>query len=152
MNHSTSHAKYTRQYRSRHPLAEYAISQIETLELRAQDIIKAMGYPTKHTLPACERLRHVLSNQYLGLDGSYRDGYFTADAFLAKLFTVLEMPYELFAEDTAQIKYELNPNLHALPKYSLRDDINIQFDNTKLLLDATNDYKFTVQQKKTDSA
>nr|WP_317199832.1 hypothetical protein [uncultured Psychrobacter sp.] len=151
MNHSTSHAKYTRQYHPRHPLAQYAISQIEALELRAQHIIKAMGYPTKHTLPACERLRHVLSNKHLGLDGSYRDGYFTADAFLAKLFIVLEIPYELFAEDTAQIKYELNP-MHALPKYSLQTSFDAQFDNTKLTLDATNDYKFTVQQKKTDSA
>lgn len=62
-------------------LAQYAINQIATLELRSQDIVKAMGYPLKHTMPGCKRLRHVLSNKHLGLDGSYIDKYFTADEF-----------------------------------------------------------------------
>ena len=104
MSHIANQSKYTRHYHPRHLLAQYAINQIATLELRSQDIVKAMGYPIKHTIPACERLRHVLSNKYLGLDGSYRDKYFTADEFLAVLFAVLDIPYTPFAEDIAQIK------------------------------------------------
>ena len=57
MSQSTHPSKYTRRYQPCHPLAQYAITQIDILELRAQDIIKAMGYPLKHTIPACERLR-----------------------------------------------------------------------------------------------
>lgn len=110
-------SKYTRRYCPRHPLAQYAILQIDTLELRAQDIVKAMGYPLKHTIPACERLRHVLSNKHLGLDGSYIDKCFSADEFLAKLFTVLELPYESFAEDIAQIKYEVAHGFEPSPWY-----------------------------------
>ncbi|MFK3991289.1 MULTISPECIES: hypothetical protein [unclassified Psychrobacter] len=104
MSHIANQSKYTRHYHPRHLLAQYAINQIATLELRSQDIVKAMGYPIKHTIPACERLRHVLSNKYLGLDGSYMDKYFTADEFLIALFTVLEIPHAPFAEDIAQIK------------------------------------------------
>ena len=104
MSHIANQSKYTRHYHPRHLLAQYAINQIATLELRSQDIVKAMGYPIKHTIPACERLRHVLSNKYLGLDGSYMDKYFTADEFLATLFAVLDIPHTPFAEDIAQIK------------------------------------------------
>lgn len=104
MSHIANQSKYTRHYHPRHLLAQYAINQIATLELRPQDIVKAMGYPIKHTIPACERLRHVLSNKYLGLDSSYLDKYFTADEFLIALFTVLEIPHAPFAEDIAQIK------------------------------------------------
>ena len=107
MSHITNQSKYTRRYHPRHLLAQYAINQIATLELGSQDIVKAMGYPLKHTMPACERLRHVLSNKYLGLDGSYVDKYFTADVFLAKLFAVLDIPYASFAEDIKQIKYDV---------------------------------------------
>ena len=73
MSQSANQSKYTRRYHPRHPLAQYAITQIETLELCAQDIVKAMGYSIKYTIPACDRLRHVLSNKHLGLDGSYMD-------------------------------------------------------------------------------
>lgn len=107
MNHIANQSKYTRHYHPRHLLAQYAINQIATLELRSQDIVKAMGYPLKHTMPACERLRHVLSNKYLGLDGSYIDKYFTADEFLTTLFTVLELPHTPFVDDIAQIKNDL---------------------------------------------
>ncbi|OLF38182.1 MULTISPECIES: hypothetical protein [unclassified Psychrobacter] len=128
MSHSTSPSKYTRRYHPRHSLAQYAITQIDTLELRAQDIVKTMGYPLKHTIPACERLRHVLSNKHLGLDGSYIDKYFTADEFLAKLFTVLELPYEPFAEDIAQIKYELAYSTNHLPKHRLQAEVDFACD------------------------
>lgn len=127
MSHATHQSKYTRCYHPRHPLAQYAITQIDTLELRAQDIIKAMGYPLKHTIPAYERLRHVLSNKHLGLDGSYMDKYFTADEFLAKLFSVLELPYQPFAEDIVHIKDELAHNLNPLPKYCLPAKIDFEF-------------------------
>jgi len=77
MSQSANPSKYTRRYHPRHPLAQYAITQIDTLELCAQDIVKAMGYSIKYTIPACDRLRHVLSNKHLGLDGSYMDKCFT---------------------------------------------------------------------------
>ena len=128
MSQSSNPSKYTRRYQPCHPLAQYVIAQIDTVEYRAQYIVKAMGYPLKHTMPACERLRHVLSNKHLGLDGSYRDKYFTADEFLAKLFAVLELPYEPFAEDIAQIKYELAHCLQPQPRYRLQADVDFKFD------------------------
>ena len=127
MSHIANQSKYTRHYHPRHLLAQYAINQIATLELRSQDIIKAMGYPIKHTMPACERLRHVLSNKYLGLDDSYIDKYFTADEFLVALFTVLEIPHTPFAEDIAQIKDDLAHYPNHLPKYSLQAEVDFEF-------------------------
>lgn len=127
MSQSTNLSKYTRRYHPRHPLAQYAITQIDTLELCAQDIVKAMGYSIKYTIPACDRLRHVLSNKHLGLDGSYMDKCFTADEFLAKLFFVLELPYERFAEDIAQIKYELAHYPQLQPRYRLQADVDYKF-------------------------
>ena len=127
MSHSATPlkpSKHTRRYHPRHTLAHYIINQIESLALRPQDIIKAMGYPLKHTMPACDRLRHVLSNKYLGLDNSYMDKYFTADAFLAALFAVLEVPYQPFAEDIAQIKYDAAHYPHTQPIYSLCADVD----------------------------
>lgn len=129
MSHSTSPSKYTRRYHPRHPLAQYAITQIDTLELRAQDIIKAMGYPLKHTIPACERLRHVLCDRHLGLDDSYMDKYFTADEFLAKLFAVLELPHEPFAEDIAQIKYDIAYSINPLSKHRLQAEVDFDYDD-----------------------
>ncbi len=129
MRHSTNQSKYTRRYHPRHPLAQYAITQIDMLELRAQDIIKIMGYPLKHTIPACERLRHVLCHRHLGLDGSYMDKYFTADEFLSKLFAVLELTYEPFAEDIAQIKYEIAYSANPLPKHRLQAEVDFACDN-----------------------
>lgn len=127
MSQSAHPSKYTRRYQPCHPLAQYAITQIDILELRAQDIIKAMGYPLKHTIPACERLRHVLSNKHLGLDGSYVDKYFTADEFLAKLFAVLGLPYEPFAEDIAQIKDEVAQGSKPQHRYRLQADVDFNF-------------------------
>ncbi|MGE6246228.1 hypothetical protein ACQKCF_09530 [Psychrobacter proteolyticus] len=127
MSHIANPSKYTRRYHPRHSLAKYIINQIELLELRPQAIVKKMGYPLKHTIPAYDRLRHVLSNKYLGLDGSYMDKYFTADEFLIKLFAVLEIPYQPFAEDIAQIKYDLAHHFDTLPKYSLRAEVDFTF-------------------------
>ncbi len=123
MSYVTKPSKFTRCYHPSHPLAQYIIHQIDALELRPQDIIKAMQYPLKHTMPACERLRHVLSNQHLGLDASYIDKYFTADAFLEMLLTVLKLPYEAFAEDIAQIKSGLAHYSNAVPRYSLQAQV-----------------------------
>ena len=124
MSHIANPSKYTRCYHPRHSLAQYIINQIESLKLRPQDIVKSMGYPLKHTIPAYDRLRHVLSNKYLGLDGSYMDKYFTADEFLATLFAVLEIPYQPFAEDIAQIKYDVANYSNTLPRYSLRAEVD----------------------------
>jgi len=99
---------YTRHYQPRHLLALQIIQQIHKLELRPQHITQKMGYLPKHTLPACERLRHVLSNQYLGLDGSYIDGRFTAEEFLAKLLLVVEIAYETVEDDLTHIQYQLS--------------------------------------------
>ncbi len=129
MNYTVNQSPYTRRYQPRHLLAHYAIAQIDTLKLRSQDIIKAMHYPLKHTIPACDRLRHVLSSKYLGLDGSYSDKYFTADEFLATLFSVLEIPYEPFAEDIAQIKYDLIHSDNPVSKYSLRAQVEFEFND-----------------------
>lgn len=99
---------YTRHYQPRHPLALQIIEQIHKLELRPQKITQSMGYLPKHTLPACERLRHVLSNRYLGLDGSYIDGRFTPEEFLAKLLSVVEISYKRIEEDLLHIQYQLS--------------------------------------------
>lgn len=148
MSHSSSKSKYTRHYRPQHSLAQYIITQIDTQQLRAQDIIKAMGYPLGHTIPACERLRHVLCNRYLGLDGSYMDKYFTADAFLAKLFAVLDLSYEPFVEDIAQIKYQLAHFSNPLPKYSLRAEVGLEFDSANWMSgDANKSHRLIVEQK-----
>ena len=134
MSQSAQPSKFTRRFQPCHPLAKYVIAQIDVLELRAQDIIKAMGYPLKHTIPACERLRHVLSNKHLGLDGSYMDKYFSADQFLAKLFLVLDLPYEPFAEDIAQIKDEIAQGAVPQPRYRLYADVDFKFaDNANWL-------------------
>ena len=127
MSHVANQSKYTRRYHPHHLLAQYVINQIDTLELRSQAIIKKMGYPQKHTIPACERLRHVLSSKFLGLDGSYIDKYFTADEFLATLFSVLDIPYQPFAEDIAQIKYGLTNDTDATPSYRLRAEVDFEF-------------------------
>ena len=82
MSHIANPSKYTRRYHPRQSLAQYIINQIESLELRPQDIVKQMGYPLKHTIPAYDRLRHVLSNKHLGLDGSYMDKSFCSYSLL----------------------------------------------------------------------
>ena len=127
MSHITNQSKYTRRYQPRHSLAKYIIDQIELTELRPQHIVKKMGYPLKHTIPACDRLRHVLCNRYLGLDGSYMDKYFTADEFLVKLFEVLEIPYQPFIEDIAQIQYDLTNDADVTPSYRLRAEVDFTF-------------------------
>ena len=125
-----AHSKYTRCYRPRHPLAQSIITQIDKREQRPQDIVKAMGYPLKHTIPACDRLRHVLSSATLGLDSSYIDAYFTPDNFLEKLFSILEMDAEAFEEDIAQIKYCLSHPRQPLPSYSLQADVDFTFNGS----------------------
>ncbi|MGP9491771.1 hypothetical protein [Psychrobacter sp. AOP7-B1-24] len=127
MSYVTNQSKYTRRYYPHHLLAQYVINQIDTLQLCSQDVIKKMGYPLKHTIPACERLRHVLSSRFLGLDGSYIDKYFTADEFLSKLFEVIDIPYQPFAEDIAQIKHDLVHYPYLPPTCRLQADIDFEF-------------------------
>ncbi|MFP3366389.1 hypothetical protein R0J93_22370, partial [Pseudoalteromonas sp. SIMBA_148] len=55
------------------------------------------------------------------------DKYFTADEFLIALFAVLEIPYQPFAEDIAQIKDDVANHSDTLPKYSLRADVDFTF-------------------------
>ena len=110
--HQASHpSKYTRHYQPRHLLAKQIIEQIDKLELRPQTIIQTMGYQLKHTIPACDRLRHVLSNRYLGLDDSYIDGRFSAEEFLAKLLPVVNIAYATVEDDIAHINYQLDNQL-----------------------------------------
>ena len=125
-----AHSKYSRCYRPRHPLAQSIITQIDKREQRPQDIVKAMGYPLKHTIPACDRLRQVLSSATLGLDGSYIDAYFTPESFLEELFAVLEMDAETFEENIAQIKYGLAHVSQPLPSYSLQADVDFTFNGS----------------------
>lgn len=113
-------SKYTHRYTPRHPLAKEAISQIEKCERRSQDIVQAMGYPPKHIISACDRLRHVLSSDILGLNATDIDSYFTAHEFLKALLSVLDIKYDTFAEDIAQIQYDLAHYPYPLPQYQLR--------------------------------
>ncbi len=109
-------SRYTRHYQPRHLLAKRIIEQIESLELRPQNIIQQMGYSSKHTIPACDRLRHVLSNQYLGLDGSYIDARFTAERFLEALLSVVDIAYETIEDDIAHLQYQLSHYLNTASK------------------------------------
>ena len=133
MKYTANQSKYIRRYHPRHPLAQYAVNQIDILKLCSKDIIQAMGYPLKHTIPASDRLRHVLSHKHLGLDGSYSDKYFTADEFLAKLFSVLDIPYEPFAEDITKIKYDVAHSCRAVPEYRLRAQVGFAFGDANWL-------------------
>ena len=126
-NQDNDRSKYTRRYNPRHPLAQQAVSQIDKLELRPQDIVKVMGYPIKHTIPACDRLRHVLSSDILGLNDTDVDNYFTANEFLRALLLVLDIRYQPFQADIAQIEYDLAHYPYPLPRYSLRAYVDFTF-------------------------
>ncbi len=117
-------SKYTRRYTPRHPLAKYAVSQIGKLELRAQDIVQTMGYSSAHAIAACDRLRHVLSSEILGLNDTAVDTHFTAHEFLRDLLLVLDIAYKPYADDIAQIEYDLAHYPYPLPRYSLRADVD----------------------------
>lgn len=120
-------SKYTRRYSPRHALAKYAVGQIDKLELRAQDIVQAMGYSQEYTIPACDRLRHVLSSEILGLNGSDVDTYFTANQFLKALLVILDISYEPYQDDIAQIEYDLAHYPYPLPRYRLTADVEFEF-------------------------
>ncbi|ALF60701.1 hypothetical protein AOC03_01990 [Psychrobacter urativorans] len=122
-----NYSKYTSRYSPRHPLAKHAVSQIGKLELRPQDIVKAMGYPQQHTIVTCDRLRHVLSSDILGLNGSDVDTYFSAHEFLKALLIVLDIPYETFADNITQIEFDLANYPYPLSQYRLRAVINFKF-------------------------
>lgn len=122
-----TYSKYTNRYSPRHLLAKHAVIQIGKLELRPQDIVKIMGYPQQHSIAACDRLRHVLSSDILGLNGSDVDTYFTAHEFLRALLIVLDIPYETFADNITQIEFDLANYPYPLPQYRLRADIDFKF-------------------------
>ncbi len=71
--------KYTHRYTPHHPLAEYAVSQIGKLKLRARYNVEAMGHPSKHTMAAFDRLCHVLSSEILGLNDTIVNTHFTGN-------------------------------------------------------------------------
>lgn len=83
-----------------------------------------MGYPSTHTIAACDRLRHVLSSEILGLNDTAVDTHFTAHEFLRDLLFVLDIAYKPYADDIAQIEYDLAHYPYPLPRYSLRADVN----------------------------
>lgn len=130
-NKKIIHSKYSRRYTPRHPLAKYAVNQIEKQERRAQDIVQAMGYLPQHTLAASDRLRQVLSSDILGLNDTGNDTgidtHFTAHEFLIALLVVLDISYELFSADIVRIEYDLAHYPYPLPIYSLRADIDFEF-------------------------
>ncbi len=119
-------SKYTRHYQPRHLLAKRIIEQIESLELRPQNIVQQMGYAPKYTIPACDRLRHVLSHPYLGLDGSYIDARFTAERFLEKLLSVVDIAYETIEDDVAHLQYQLAHHLNTASKKKTVAKINFE--------------------------
>ncbi|WP_201555531.1 hypothetical protein [Psychrobacter sp. 72-O-c] len=127
LNKNSDQSKYTCRYSPRHPLAKYAVSQIDKLELRPQHIVKAMGYPQTQTIPACDRLRHVLSSDILGLNDTDVDIYFTANEFLRALLLVLDIRYQPFQADIAQIEYDLAHYPYPLPRYRLTADVDFEF-------------------------
>lgn len=122
--HHHKTARYTRHYTPRHSLAKHIIDQMGALALRAQDIVCSMGYLPVDTISACDRLRHVLSSEILGLNDMDVDRYFTAHAFLMALLQVLDMADPAFLEDIAHIEYDLAQYPYPLPKYHLRAKID----------------------------
>ena len=121
---NSTHYKYTCRYTPCHPLAKHAVGKIGKRELRGQDIVQTMGYSQKHILSACDRLRHVLSSEILGLNDTDGDNYFTAHEFLRALLFMLDIAYKPYADDIAQIEYDLAHYPYPLPRYSLRADVD----------------------------
>ena len=125
---------FTRQIIPQHPLAKLAIEQIQTQNesqsLRAQDILKAMGYQPKNLIQAYDRLRHVLCSPNLGLDNSYYDFRYSANEFLQALFAVLDIVPEQYQLQLEQIKQELE-SYAKRPRYSLRAVIDFDFSTSR---------------------
>lgn len=95
--------QYAPRYTPKCPLAELAVQQIILLHLRSSDIVKAMGYPKKHTFAATDRLRYVLCSKNLGLDGSYIDPFYNADEFLFELFRILQILPDQYGQEVESI-------------------------------------------------
>lgn len=98
---------YARRYIPRCELAKLALEQMQALHLRGIDIVRAMGYPPKHTFAATDRLRYVLCSPVLGLDGSYIDAYYDASEFLIELFSLLQIDPETYQLSLKQIVQNL---------------------------------------------
>lgn len=95
---------YARRYIPRCELAKLALEQMQALHLRGIDIVRAMGYPPKHTFAATDRLRYVLCSPVLGLDGSYIDPFYDANDFLETLFDILKLPSEQYRAEMETIR------------------------------------------------
>lgn len=91
--------QYAPRYTPKCPLATLAVQQIILLHLRSSDIVKAMGYPKKHTFAATDRLRYVLCSKNLGLDGSYIDPFYSSHEFVLELFRILQVTPEQYIEE-----------------------------------------------------
>lgn len=117
---------FTRRLTPRHSLAKLAIAQIDSLALRQQDIIQAMGYQPKNVIQACDRLRHVLCSPTLGLDNSYYDFRFSSIEFLQTLLAVLQIPPVEYEAAIAELQHELENRVKP-PVYTLRAQITFDF-------------------------
>ncbi|WP_296402957.1 hypothetical protein [Psychrobacter sp.] len=83
--------KYTRCYCPQCSLAVRIVDKMHKQRFRAPQIIKAMGYPVKHSIAANDRLRYVLNSPNIGLDGSYIDAYYDAKGFVITLCELLDI-------------------------------------------------------------
>lgn len=99
--------QYAPRYTPKCPLATLAVQQIILLHLRSSDIVKAMGYPKKHTFAATDRLRYVLCSKNLGLDGSYIDPFYNSHDFVLELFRILQVMPEQYVEEIESIRQTL---------------------------------------------
>ena len=64
---------------------------------------------------------------YTGLNDTDVDNYFTANEFLRALLLVLDIRYQPFQADIAQIEYDLAHYPYPLPRYSLRAYVDFTF-------------------------
>lgn len=99
--------QYTRRYTPQCDLAELIVNEMKVQHFHAPQIIKAMGYPAKHSIAAIDRLRYVLCSPNLGLDGSYIDAFYSSPEFLVELFNILDITPEQYVEEMASIRQRL---------------------------------------------
>lgn len=96
--------QYTRRYTPKCDLAQLIVDQMSQQQLRASQLVKNMGYPSKHTIAAIDRLRSVLCSPNLGLDGSYIDAYYDARGFITTLCEILEIESEYYQQQISQLQ------------------------------------------------
>lgn len=118
---------------SQQPLAQLLYHTIEQSKLSLQTIVQKMGYQPKNILQACDRLRHVIGSDYLGLDNSYYDFRFSSLEFLQALFNALNIQPEQYQDELNKLQNHLQSKQQAIkntPSYLLRADIDFDFSNS----------------------